>query len=403
MYTIRVYSEGGADSVGRDLTDDVFHFEFDDAQKKADKLQIKVDNFDLRYFDDPIFRKGNLIEFTFGYPGRLSPPRRCVIQKVSGGRELTIEAHGLAMLMHKIPRQRTWENLRLSEIATRIAKEYGTSIAPTQDGADKDNIFIEKELDIKVSHLHQAGQTDAAFLSRLARRHGLDFYVDSRGMHFKRTNMKQPPVTAYTWYNGEGDFMDFSIDNDITGKKGAVTLKGFDPLKKKSLSHRADNDSAKRDGLAPVIEIIDPRTGVHSLQHRQAEESIEHTSESSVSAVKAHAEAKYRGNQEVTVLLGFKVLGDPDLQGKRVVSFLGLGKRVSGLYKLFEVKHTINSSGYLTSGKAKTDGHGGYGKVNNVASKASLNKGDGEKKQEIQIFDPRTGESHIEFKSSKHE
>ncbi len=400
-FTIKVTPEGKG-SVSVDLSDAVISFEFKDSEKKADLLTLKIDNNDLRFFDDPIWRKGNIIEFTFGYPGRTSPPRQCTIQSVKGGRQLTVQAHALSMLMHKVKRTRTWENYTLAEIATKIAGEYGSDLG-VPGGFDKDNIFIERELDHKVSHRHQAAQTDAEFLSGLARRYGLEFYVDSRGMHFKRRNMKQRPVRVLTWFNGEGDFLDFDIENDITRKPGAFTLKGLDPLSKKVISHRADNDSTKRAGLAPVIEIIDPRTGQASLQARHAEEDIGHSTEVSATAVKAQAAGRYQQTQQTTVKLSFKIIGDPDVAGKRVIDFQGLGKRISGSYYVNEATHTIDSSGYHTAGKAHTDGHGGYGSQN-VASKASLNAKDaGKKPEQIERVDPRTGVSHIEFRHSGEE
>ncbi len=402
FYTIRIYAEGSPNGVFVDVSEDVISFEFEDDEKKADKLLLKVNNFDLSYFDNPILRKGNVIEFTFGYPGRSAPLRRCIIQKVKGGRQLSVEAHAMSMLMHKIKRSRTWENYTLSGVATAIAKEYGSQLGPAA-GYDAENIAIDSALDVKVPHRHQAAQTDAEFLSRLAKRYGLEFYVDSRGMHFKRRNMKQKPVRDYVWYNGDGDFIDFDIENDIVSKHGAVTMKGYDPKSKKALAFRADNASAKRDGLAPAIEIIDPRDGSSHLQTHAAEEMLGHSTESTAKAVQAQAEAKYRTGQQVTVKLTFKVLGDPDVQGKRTIGFRGLGKRISGLYYTRTVKHVIDGSGYVTSGTAITDGHGGYGN-NNVHSKANLNKKDAGKSVEtIEKVDPRTGERRIEFRRSGEE
>lgn len=401
FYTIRVYSQGAPFGVFVDVSDDVTEFEFEDDEKKADKLQLKVNNFDLSYFDNPILRKGNIIEFTYGYPGRTAPLRRCIIQKVKGGRVLTVEAHAMSMLMHKIKRSRTFENKSLTEIAKQIAGEYGTQLGPA-GGYDSDNIAIDAALDVRAAHRHQAAETDAQFLNRLAKRYGLEFYVDSRGLHFKRRNLKQKPVRDFTWYNGEGDFMDFDIENDIVSRHGAVTMKGFDPLGKKALAHRADN-STKREGLAPTIEIIDQRDGSAHLQALVADESLGHTTETSAKAVQAHAEGKYRNGQQVTVKLSFTVIGDPDVQGKRTYGFRGLGKRISGLYYTRTARHTINSSGYITKGTAITDGHGGYGS-NNVASKATLNKKDaGKEVQTIEIVDTRTGESKIEFRRSGEE
>jgi hypothetical protein len=221
-------------------------------------------------------------------------------------------------------------------------------------------------------------------------------------VHFKPRNLTQTPVRAFTWYNGDGAWLDFDIDNNIAARPGAVTKKGIDPLTKKAISHRADNDSTKRPGLAPVIEIVDPRTGGTKLQARAAEEHTEHSTEHTPQGLKAHAEGKFRDTQHETIKLSFKIIGDPDVLAKRVVEFNGVGKRISGRYYVKQATHTIDSSGYIVSGKAKTDGHGGYGN-NNVSSKAALNKKDASKQVQIEKIDARTGESHIEFRKSGEE
>lgn len=398
VFRVRALPEGKA-SAALDLTDTVLSFQYEDAEKKADKLTLKVDNWNLEQFDNAIWTKGTILEVTFGYPGALSPIRRAIVQKISGGRQLTIEAHGMAMVMHKVKKSRVWANQTLAEIARAVAKEYGAEFGMV-DGTTGDNIKIDAALDRKVGHRVQASETDATFLSRLAKRHGLQFYVDSQGLHFKTRNLQQAPVRTYTWFNGDGEWIDFSIENDVTARAGAVTKKGIDPLTKKLINHRADNLSTKRDGLAPVIEIVDPRTGAKTFQTRAAEEHTEHTTEPTATGAKSHAEGKYRETQHHTVKLSFTCEGDPDVVGKRVIEFKGIGKRLSGKYYVTTVTHTIENSGYLMSGKAHTDGHGQTG----AKSGAALNKKDPSKAPEaIQKLDPRTGQHSIEYRKSGEE
>jgi uncharacterized protein len=400
FFSVKALPEGKA-ALALDISDKVMSFEFVDEESKADKLSLKLDNYDLSFFDDATFRKGTILEVVWGYPGRVAPARRAIIQRIKGSLQLTVEAHGMAMIMHKVKRSRVFENMTLGEIATKIAGEYGADLA-IDGGTVRGNIAVDDVLDKRLPHRVQAQETDATFLSRLARRYGLQFYVDSTGVHFKPRNLTQTPVRAFTWYNGDGAWLDFDIDNNIAARPGAVTKKGIDPLTKKAISHRADNDSTKRPGLAPVIEIVDPRTGGTKLQARAAEEHTEHSTEHTPQGLKAHAEGKFRDTQHETIKLSFKIIGDPDVLAKRVVEFNGVGKRISGRYYVKQATHTIDSSGYIVSGKAKTDGHGGYGN-NNVSSKAALNKKDASKQVQIEKIDARTGESHIEFRKSGEE
>ena len=386
FFSIKVIPPGGKGET-LDVSDKIVSFEFEDAEKKADKLTLKVDNFDLSEFDNPVWRKGGLLEFVFGYPGHTSPPRRCVIHAVKGNQVMTIEAHALSMLMHKVKKSRTWVNMTLGDIARKIAGEYGTDLG-VPNGTTGDNIKIDAELDQKVPHRHQAAQTDAEFLAKLARRYGLEFYVDASGMHFKRRNMHQSPVRILNWYfTGDGDILSFDIDNDLTRKAGSHTLKGKDPLTKKGINHTADNTTT-RDGLAPVIEVIDPRSGVATLQPR-VDETVQHTSETAAHAVKHQAIGNFLQTQHTTVHLNAEIIGDPDVTGKRVVEIRGLGKRLSGKYYIQSAVHSIAAGGvFKTKFKSKTDGHGGYA-TNNTKSKANPNTG--EPKATIELVDARTG------------
>lgn len=399
-----------------DLTNLVLSFEYEDHESRADKLSLTVDNWNLEQFDNPTWKKGTILEVVWGYPGKLTQPHRVLVQKIRGGRQLTIEAHGMAMTMHKVKKSRVWNNMTLTEIAKKVADEYaevlGTGIgkgAVVKDkitGVSADefgnlNIQLDPSVDKKVAHRVQAAETDAAFLSRLAKRHGARFYVDAQGVHFKERNLQQSPLQkSYTWFNGQGEMLDFEIENDVTARAGAVTKKGIDPNSKKVISHRADNDSTNRHGLAPVIEIVDPRTGVTTLQKRSAEEHTEHTTESTEAGAKGHAQGKFRETQFRTVKLSFKAVGDPEVLAKRVIEIKGIGKRLSGKYYLTAVTHTINGSGYAISAKAHTDGHGATG----AKSKAALNKKDAtEHLEQIEKIDPRTGERSVQFRHKAEE
>jgi uncharacterized protein len=388
FYSIKLLPAGG---VGEplDLSDKVTSFEFEDAERKADRLLLKVDNWDLAEFDNPNWRKGGIIEFVFGYPGRMSPPRRGVIQKVHGGVVLTVEAHALSMLMHRVKKSRVWTNMTLAEIAATIAREYGSDLG-VPNGTTGDNILVDKELDKKVPYRTQAAQTDAEFLTKLARRYGLEFYVDGSGLHFKRRNVHQAPIKTLNWYfEGNGEIISFDIDNDLTRKAGSHTLKGVDPLAKKQTKHTADNDTTKRDGLAPVIEIVDKRDGTIT-QQKLVDESIGHTSETTIHGARHQATGNFIQTQHTTIHLSAEIVGDPDVTGKRVVEIRGLGKRVSGKYYIQTATHEITPGGvYKTKFKAKTDGHGGYGNLN-AKSKSALNKKEASD-DTIEKVDSRTG------------
>lgn len=413
-FSVRAVPEGSK-AATVDLTDKILAFEFDDEESKADRLTLTITNEDLSEFDNPIWRKGTILEATWGYPGNVAPTRRCVIRKISGARQMKIEAHGLAMLMHVTKKTRVFKNMTVGQIADKIAGDYATifdteSVAggttgqltdnTLGSGSFGDNISVTDDELLRLERRVQAAETDATFLMRTAKKHGLVFYVDNQGVHFKQRNMHQAPVKTLTWYGGDGDIQDFSVDNDITARPGSVTKKGFDPLSKKALSSRADNDSTKRDGLAPVIEIVDGRTGQTHLATRAAEDHTEHSNEVTAGAVKSHAAGKFRETQHVTIHMTVHAIGDPDLLAKRVVNLQGFGKRLSGKYYIKRAVHKIGS-GYITELTVKTDGHGGY-HSNNAKSSATPNT-QTDQQVAVEKIDGRTGTTHIEYRKKGEE
>lgn len=402
LFTVRAIPEGKA-PVTLDLSEICTKFEYDDTEHKADKLTLTFDNWDLTVFDDPTFRKGTILEVTYGYAGRMAPARRAIIHEVKGGRSLEVVALGMAMVMHKVKRARVFTNMTLAEIATQIAGDYGSDFN-ILTGTSPGNIVSDGATAQRLPHVVQAGETDATFLSRHAHKYGLEFYVDAAGLHFKPRNLAQAPIKTFTWYTpgdsgNDGTFLDFGIDNNVAHRPGSVTKKGIDPLAKKVLSSTATNDSTKRPGLAPVIEMVDPKTGEEKLQARTSEDHTEHSSDGTPVGVKAQADGKFKKTQHETIHLNFTVIGDPDVIAKRVYGFKGLGKRISGNYYAVSVKHAIAGGKYVTTGKSKTDGHGGYGS-NNVGSKAAQNKSGEPPRATIEKVNARTGEEHVEFLKS---
>src|SRR3990172_11599100 len=95
---VSVYPEGLKSKARVDLSDRVLGLEYEDCENKADVLRLTVDNHDLSNFDDPIWRKGNFIEASWGYAETMSIPRICQIRSVNGFQELTIEALGREIL-----------------------------------------------------------------------------------------------------------------------------------------------------------------------------------------------------------------------------------------------------------------------------------------------------------------
>lgn len=394
VFYVKVEPEGAA-SERVDLSNRVLSFIFEDAERKADKLRLTVDNWDLSNFDDPIWKKGNLLEVAWGYPGHMAPARQCVIQKVTGFQTLTIEALSKAILMHKVARCRVFENKKRSEVATLIAQENGYN-GPSADIEDSGEVLTA---------ITQARQTDAQFMKRLAEKEGFEFYIDFDGFHFHQRRLGQRPVRELHWYTAPeiGEVLSINIENDVTAKAGAVTLRGRDPLTRKDMNAKGSNAETKRESLATTIEVVDPETGTTHLEKRNASEDVRPVAHASEQGAKREADARFRRAQHTTVELSATVVGDPSLLAKTVVQISGIGQRLSGKYYVKEARHKIDSSGYTVELKATSDGHS---QSKGPASKGSPNtttpKSSSDASLEpIERVNPETGATQIQYRDTR--
>jgi phage protein D len=375
-----------------DLSDKLLSFTYEDAEHKADKVTVTVDNWDLAAFDDPTWKKGNLLEVSWGYPGAMSPTRQVVIQKITGAQVLTIEGQGTSVLMNKVVRCRTFENVRRSDVVRQIAQANG--YGPSQQDIEDTGHVLPA--------ISQARMTDAQLVRRLAAREGFEFYVDFDGFHFHRRRFGQRPTRALRWYTPPevGEVLSFNIENDVTAMPGAVTVRGRDPLAKRDIDERGSNATTPRDSLAPVIEIVDPETGATRLERRNISEDLRPTAEPSSATAKREADARYRQTQHLTVQLSATVIGDPTLLAKSVIELQGISQRLSGKYYVTEAKHKIDGTGYTIDLKTLRDGHAELG---GPPSKGKQNAGsaadnDPDVLRPIEVVDPETGRTHIEYR-----
>jgi phage protein D len=153
-----------------DISDKIISFRFDDEERKADRIEITLDNHDLAEFDNPTWKQGGVLEVTWGYPGQMSPARFGVIEKVSGGRELRVEARGLEMLMHRAKTIKVYQNKTLYQLVQEVASKY------------QDVMRGYADVDREAAADAKAGGFDGWY-AQVAARKGLDANPDAK-KHF---------------------------------------------------------------------------------------------------------------------------------------------------------------------------------------------------------------------------
>lgn len=385
-----------------DVSSRVTSFTFEDTEKKADKLSITVDNHDLTQLETGFWAQGQVLTVAFGYADRLSPAREAVIKKVTGSRQLKVEAHAKSVLMDREKKSRTFENKTRSQVVTEIAEENGY----TGEALDVQDTEVELEA------ITQARLSDAQFLRHLAQKEGFEFWVDFTGLHWKERDFAQQPIRELIYFTdpGRGDILTWNVENDISKKPSRVTYKGRDPKKKKDTSGTGDNDTTSDRAVAgDVIEMVDRRTGETTAKRYEntSNDETHPTSETSDAAAARAAKGRYKRGQANTVQLTLSIVGDPDLLAKSVIHVKGIGDKLSGRYYVSTATHKLTGS-YTTALKCKRNASSsgrGLGGAQGIAAQGDKNKKGAKKDQDklepIEKVDRRTGATSIQYRDTR--
>jgi len=69
----------------------IIGFTFEDSARKADRMSLQLDNFDLSLLEREELMGGAILEVSWGYLGDMAPPRRVVVRKLKGFTALNVE------------------------------------------------------------------------------------------------------------------------------------------------------------------------------------------------------------------------------------------------------------------------------------------------------------------------
>lgn len=370
----------------------VLSFSYEDSALKADQASLQLDNFDLSLFDSPGLAGGAVLEVSWGYPGNMAPPRRVVVRKLKGFQTLIVEGQATSVLMNLQAKTRSWSGKRRSDVVRELAAEYGF-IGDAADIGDTSEVL---------EAVHQASETDARFLRRLAAREEFEFFVDDSGFHWRARNQAPAPTRVLTWYSdpGRGDVMSVNVESDLVRRVGRVDVKGRDPLAKAPIAVSANSDTVPRSTLGELVEVVDPETGSTSLQQRSATVSAHPTAATTPEAAKREAEARFRAAERDTLKLSLQVVGDPTLRAKTIIEVRGISNALSGKYYVAEAKRVINASGYVVDLKLTRDGLGSTEKAVRPQG-GEPNRGaptPGGAMKTIEVVDPERGGTRVEFR-----
>lgn len=147
-------------------------FEYKDRVNGVSRATFTVDNSDYAFLDFSGWAKS--FTFSFGEYGVMSLWQCADLTKVTGSKELKVEAQSLETRLLAKHNKRYFEDTTLRDVVEAVAREWGlnTEIDTTCQG-------------VAVKALSQVNETDAAFLKRQAQSHGYNFWIDGDTLVFR--------------------------------------------------------------------------------------------------------------------------------------------------------------------------------------------------------------------------
>lgn len=335
-------------------TDAILFWTVRDRSKGADKLTLTIENADLRWWDNPIWIKGNTLRVSFGYPSHVSVPRKFKIRKVTGFTRLTVEAYGRELDFHAKKHVRSFQSMRVDEAVQKLASENGF------------NVTIIQQIPGVKGRIQQTRQTDAQFIQQMADRYGYEWFIRSDSTFvFQERDFDQAPIKVFKWRGldaGSEIIGEPKVETSILNKPGRIRVVAQDHKAKRLREASADNESTPRTALGDATEVVadDTSSDGRSLGKRadpKPAEKLDLYAWQDLADMTARSRAEYKLVQSTQVKMTLEVIGDPFLKAKALVLLENFGVLLSGLYYVVEAKHR-GGAGYTTTLKLRRNAMG---------------------------------------------
>jgi hypothetical protein len=285
----------------------------DEAGIKSDTCTLVIDN--RGGFPAP--KTGELMEVWMGYepePEYMGKFRIDEWEKSGPPNILTVSAKSAELTTEiKETKHKPWDDTTLGNIVQNIAGSHGLSSVMTGDLASR-----------KVEHIDQHGESDLAFLSRLAKRNGAMFKLADGKVIFVKRGTKLPSGKGKTerTLKPTDNVVSWRLRKSERGEHKSV------------ICYWHDHDGGRRRKVT---------AGSGHPVHR--DKRIYRTEEEARAAAEGQLGDFQRGKCDSSLEMG----GTPDFFAESLVTLSGFDDDVDGTYNAKSVTHTFDSSGYRTS------------------------------------------------------
>lgn len=336
---------------GRDLTELIDAFTYEDCTEEDDILKISLKNKTIDLVDDSDLLPGVELSYVYGFIGeRISPKRIARIStietKYGASIDITVTATDAGYLMKKDSSNKVWKNVTASQIAERIAKNNGLTaqIEPTKKVYD---------------NLPQGNRTDFEFLKYLTTIEtdgSFRMFVKDNALVFAPLDLKKPSIRTFTYSGPEGTIIAFSPkSNQNTKTKGSIktTVTGVDPLTGETKKSVADSSNTKGETrLGGNVFSFDAGSNLVKSAAKGATTTKETGNGQAVmGGPSSQEEMDNMANKEkksgslTDITASLEVPADPGFQADTIITIKGVAALHAGNWYVAKVVHQISKSG----------------------------------------------------------
>jgi phage protein D/phage baseplate assembly protein gpV len=242
----------------------------------------------------------------------------------TGGATLVVRAYDRSHRMLRNRRQRAFSNQTVSDVVTRICREYGLT-AHTDPSGDA------------LPHLLQNNESDWEFILRLATRVGFEFVVDDTTARFTRPGNGADEIEL----RYPDDLHTFRPRVTAVQQVDEVNIRGFD-FKEKRQVHEMQSSPAQVTAAGIKRNDVAGKFGPTALE-------IAGQSFGSRSEARGIAQAMLDRLANGYLTADGSCAGDPRIKAGVKLQVSGVGSSFAGTYRVTRADHTLRGGGeYIT-------------------------------------------------------
>lgn len=328
----------------KDISDDVTDFSYEDSSDKMDELKLTIRDPELKHIDDPLLKEGRELCARWGYLGNLTEMHKCTIKEIEynfpedGEPTISLVALDKSHKLTGRSARTCWKGKNTAQVVKDIAQKHGLK-------AD-----VKVPEDAPREFTSQGGKNDLVFLKGLADEMGCVMQVRNDRLIFRPENPEQAPTFTFNYRtDADGYLVSLSVKTDTEKGKGAASETEVSGVDMKTGEKFIQKSSAAESKY--VGNLNDNNTfKLETAKQAKHDETGKAVSSTAADPKSAKAAAKSKARQSVTgaITADAEFIGMPSLAASQIIIINGIGKRLSGKWRVDSVTHKIGD-GYSCS------------------------------------------------------